>query len=148
MLGNDERQRFYAAAGFGPGIDVSGFADPHWNHGALVDAEAHASAPAEQWASAFPLVVWAGSPFVSADGTCLGWGRTREGCRATLTDTRAIVDEVLAGLGLSAPRLWTDAAGSVAYRVRRLGRRPPAIRLTFAGSATLHAATITVRLRG
>jgi hypothetical protein len=211
LLANPERQEFYAAAGFGAGEAVSAFWDEDWNHGPVADVEAHASSPAEQWASAFPLVVWPGTPFVAGDGACVGWGRTKEGCRAPLASTRAVVEKLSARLGFAAPapppqtapppatatepaqvvvaaglasrrgapvvlarfttesaalrgatvvveirpaagewrrvtRLRTNRAGIVRYRLSRRGERPAELRLSFAGTATLAAASVVVSL--
>jgi hypothetical protein len=99
LLPDSERSRYYEAAGFGPGTDVSAFTNPRWYD----PGAEHGRIPAEQWASAVPLVVWpvsAGDPYVRDDGTCLGW-EGGEGCAAPLAIVRDILDGVLAKHGLT-----------------------------------------------
>lgn len=98
LLRDAERGRFYEAAGFGPASDVHGFADLDWYDGKLE----HGQIPAEQWASAVPLVVWPaarGNIFLGADGSCIGW-EDGEGCAAPLPLVREILNAVLARRGL------------------------------------------------
>ena len=98
LLTNEERGRYYEAAGFGAADRVEGFDDVDWYDGSLP----HDLIPAEQWASAVPLVAWPasrGNPFVGADGSCTGWDRG-EGCAAPLPLVREILDAVLARAGL------------------------------------------------
>ncbi len=98
LLTNEERGRYYEAAGFGAADQVEGFDDVDWYDGSLP----HDLIPAEQWASAVPLVAWPasrGNPFVGADGSCTGWDRG-EGCAAPLPLVREILDGVLARAGL------------------------------------------------
>lgn len=101
LLQPAERGLFYSAAGFGDAVEVGdGFTDPDWYD----PSRAHAEIPAEQFASAVPLVVWPvsqGNVFVGADGACIGW-EGGEGCAAPLATTLAIVNSVLAQHGLPA----------------------------------------------
>jgi len=98
VLRNAERGRFYQAAGFGKASEVDGYADKSWYNPGL----SHDKIPAEQFASAIPLVAWPasnGNPFVGDDGACLGW-EGGEGCAAPLSEVRAIVDALLSQKGL------------------------------------------------
>jgi len=99
VLEDAERGLYYEAAGFGSAGEVHGYADRDWYDEAL----SHGEIPAEQFASAVPLVAWSaaeGNAFVAQDGTCLGW-QGGEGCRASLDVVRTIVDVVLAKHGLA-----------------------------------------------
>lgn len=110
VLSKGERGRFFAAAGFGPATDIRGFSDPDWFDPTL----AHHQIPAEQFASAVPLVVWPrsqGNTFVTDNGGCLGWEQG-EGCRAPLTKVRAILNSLLVRKGL--PRLGRGEQAQVA----------------------------------
>jgi hypothetical protein len=94
-----ERGRYYEAGGFGSPDRVSGFDDPDWYDGSL----RRDLIPAEQWASAVPLVAWPaarGNPFLGADGSCIGW-EAGEGCAAPLDVVREILNSVLARRGLA-----------------------------------------------
>jgi len=99
VLEDAERGLYYEAAGFGSADAVRGFDDRDWYDETL----SHGEIPAEQFASAVPLVAWSvtdGNTFVSQDGTCLGW-EAGEGCRASLEVVRTILDVVLAKHGLA-----------------------------------------------
>src|SRR3990172_6484080 len=90
VLEDAERGLYYEAAGFGSAGEVHGYADRDWYDEAL----SHGEIPAEQFASAVPLVAWSaveGNTFVAQDGTCLGW-EGGEGCRASLDVVRTILD--------------------------------------------------------
>jgi hypothetical protein len=94
VLEDSERGLYYESAGFGNPGAVRGYADRDWYDEALP----HAEIPAEQFASAVPLVAWSateGNTFVAQDGTCLGW-EGGEGCRAPLDIVRTILDVLLA----------------------------------------------------
>lgn len=94
VLEDAERVLFYESAGFGGADAIRGYADRDWYDETL----AHGEIPAEQFASAVPLVVWSaaeGNTFVAQDGTCLGW-EGGEGCRAPFDVVRTILDVVLA----------------------------------------------------
>jgi hypothetical protein len=111
LMDDAGRGRFYEAAGFGAASDVTGYADHDWYDGKLV----HAQIPAEQFASAVPLVVWpvaGGDTYVGEDGSCIGW-EGGEGCRAPLDVVRAIVDAILAQHGL--PSLGGDVGSSKTF---------------------------------
>ncbi len=98
VLSKPERGRFYSAAGFGPPSAIGGFGDPDWFDPTLP----HHEIPAEQFASAVPLVVWPRSQdntFVTDTGHCLGWEHD-EGCRAPLNKVRSILNGLLERKGL------------------------------------------------
>jgi hypothetical protein len=128
LLPGADRSRFYEAAGFGRGSDVSAFTAPQWYDPKVV----HGRIPAEQWASAVPLVVWpvsAGDPYVREDGTCLGW-EGGEGCAAPLAIVRDILDGVLAKHGLAplgavAPPLLENFVPPTAPAPAARSLRPP-----------------------
>ena len=52
VLSRAERGTFFAAAGFGAATEIKGFSDPDWYNPRLL----HHEIPAEQFASAVPLV--------------------------------------------------------------------------------------------
>lgn len=98
VLSKPERGRFYSAAGFGPPSAVGGFTDPDWFDPTLP----HHEIPAEQFASAVPIVIWPrsqGNTFVADTGHCLGWEHN-EGCRAPLNKVRGILNSLLVRKGL------------------------------------------------
>lgn len=97
ILEDSERGRFYEAAGFGKASAIKSYKDTDWFDSTLE----HDRIPAEQFASAIPLVVWpvsAGNSFVAEDGTCIGWEKG-EGCAAPLTVVRELVNAALSQEG-------------------------------------------------
>ena len=111
LLDDAGRGLFYEAAGFGAASDVTGYADHDWYDTKLT----HAQIPAEQFASAVPLVIWPvaeGDTYIGEDGSCIGW-EGGEGCRAPLDVVQAIVDAILGQHGL--PPLGGDIGSSKAF---------------------------------
>jgi hypothetical protein len=107
VLARSERGRYYEAAGFGKSAEIGDYADTDWYDEALD----HHRIPAEQFASAVPLVVWPaekGNTFVGEDGTCIGW-ENGEGCRAPLDVVTSILNAVLARKGLPAMAVGTES---------------------------------------